>query len=118
MAKRLSWQQRHRDEFNALWRRWYRVNADRKIAWQKRRKDELREWWRELKLTKACELCGERAPECLHFHHVDPATKKFALADAPLSGRSRQAILAELAKCCVLCANCHLKHHWDARQRK
>ena len=35
--------------------------------------------WREYKATKSCEQCGEAAPECLHFHHVDPATKSFDL---------------------------------------
>ncbi len=116
MTKRPTWQQRNPVAFNELWRRWYRDNAKRKMAWQKRRKDELRQWWRELKATKSCEECGEDAPECLHFHHNDPSTKVFTLATAALDGRSRASILAEVAKCRVLCANCHLKHHWNERK--
>ena len=106
-----------RADQNAAWRRWYRDNAKRKVAWQLRRRVEIRVWWRELKATKRCERCGESDPDCLQFHHRDPATKEVTLSNAIIRW-SREHILAEVAKCEVLCANCHLKHHWDARQRK
>lgn len=118
VAKKPTWREQNPEAFNERWRAWYRKNAKRKMAWQKERKDALRQWWRELKATKACEECGERAPECLHFHHPDPATKEISLSNAVGWALSRRTILAELAKCRVLCANCHLKHHWNARQRK
>ena len=116
MTRKASWQQLHRDEFNALWRKWYRKNAKRKLAWQERRRDELRVWWRELKATTACEVCGESDPDCLHFHHRDRTTKEFNLGAA--IGKSRDRVLAEVAKCCVLCANCHMKEHWLERREK
>lgn len=40
------------------------------------------------------------------------------LSVAATAGRSRKALLEEMAKCIVLCANCHLIHHWEERQRK
>jgi hypothetical protein len=52
------------------------------------------------------------------FHHRDPLEKKFMLSVAATAGRSRKALLEEMAKCIVLCANCHLIHHWEERQRK
>ncbi len=55
----------------------------------------------------ACVLCGyHRCQGALVFHHVDPATKEFALA---LNGvaRSLARSRAEAAKCVLLCANCH-----------
>ena len=108
-----------RDEQNAAWRRWYRDNAKRKIAWAQRRRQKMRAWWRELKATKRCERCGERDPDCLQFHHRDPATKETNLGYVVSSAQwSRERILAEVAKCDVLCANCHLKHHWNAKWRK
>jgi hypothetical protein len=105
-----------RDQQNAAWRKWYSNNAARKIGWQRRRREEIRQWWRELKATKSCQVCGERAPECLHFHHRDPSQKAIDLGTVASSGRwSRERILEEVAKCDVLCANCHAKHHWDER---
>ena len=54
-----------------------------------------------------CVLCAyDRSVASLHFHHVDPSTKAFALADGGLA-RSLEAARAEVAKCVLLCANCH-----------
>jgi len=111
-----TWHERNRDRFNELWRNWYCKNAPRKIAWQKRRREEVRLWWRSFKATKRCDVCGESAPECLHFHHRDPSQKEINLGNVASSGRwSKERILEEVAKCDVLCANCHAKHHWDER---
>ena len=53
-----------------------------------------------------CAVCGyDRCIVNLHFHHVDPATKAFAMTMA--SGRSALAYRAEAAKCVLVCANCH-----------
>jgi hypothetical protein len=38
----------------------------------------------------------------MHWHHRDPATKEFDSASFP--SRSREAILAEIAKCELICA--------------
>jgi hypothetical protein len=41
----------------------------------------------------------------LHFHHVDPTTKAFAMTSA--RGKGIAARRAEMAKCVLVCANCH-----------
>lgn len=55
----------------------------------------------------ACARCGFAEHPCaLHFHHLDPGEKAFALSrrGATISiARSR----AEAGKCVLLCANCH-----------
>ncbi len=54
-----------------------------------------------------CALCGyDRCVAALHFHHVDPATKSFHLSMQGVT-RSIKAARAEMAKCVLLCANCH-----------
>jgi hypothetical protein len=53
-----------------------------------------------------CATCGyATCYEALSFHHVDPARKSFNLSVA--ASKSRAAYLAELAKCVLVCANCH-----------
>lgn len=53
-----------------------------------------------------CAVCGYDA--CiinLHFHHVDPAKKCFAMTMA--LGKSIATFRAEAKKCVLVCANCH-----------
>jgi hypothetical protein len=53
-----------------------------------------------------CVVCGyDRCAYNLHFHHVDPSTKSFEMTMA--AGKSIADYLAELAKCVLVCANCH-----------
>jgi transposase len=55
----------------------------------------------------ACVLCGyARALSGLHFHHVNPEDKAFALSRQGVT-RSLSAASAEAAKCVLLCSNCH-----------
>ena len=107
-----------RDQQNAAWRKWYAKNAKRKYGWQKRRRRELRKWWDEIKATKQCERCGESDPDCIQFHHRDPNEKDVTLSNAVGQGWPKERLLAELAKCDPLCANCHLKHHWEQRMKR
>jgi len=65
----------------------------------------------EYKKTLKCERCGEGRWYCLDFHHRDPTTKEFTVGESVR--RSWKVIKAEIAKCEVLCANCHrAEHHW------
>ncbi|MEA2179365.1 MAG: hypothetical protein QOG77_2662 [Solirubrobacteraceae bacterium] len=54
----------------------------------------------------ACVLCGyHRYVGALHFHHVDPSTKRFQLGGG--ATRSLERNRREAAKCVLLCSNCH-----------
>lgn len=59
---------------------------------------------------KSCLLCGEDDIRVLEFDHLDQTTKSFTIAWALGRGKSWQTIEAEIAKCRILCANCHRKH--------
>ena len=53
-----------------------------------------------------CAVCGyDRCMVNLHFHHVDPATKSFALSVA--TGKALSKLREEAKKCVLVCANCH-----------
>ena len=67
----------------------------------------------EIKTTSGCISCGYNShPAALDFNHIDPSTKKF-----DVSTRLQQYCWArleeEIAKCEVLCANCHRIHTYD-----
>jgi len=66
-------------------------------------------------LGGVCMGCGHRVHARLfEFHHLDARTKDFAIsADGIL--RSWKKIEAELAKCVLLCANCHRETHAGLR---
>jgi Fe-S cluster biogenesis protein NfuA len=68
-----------------------------------------------LALGGTCKGCGLGSPaRLLEFHHLDARTKEFSIsADGIL--RSWQKIEAELAKCVLLCANCHRETHAGLR---
>jgi transposase len=54
-----------------------------------------------------CSICGfSNHPAALQFHHIDPETKEFHLAQYGHS-RSIDRVRAEVEKCILLCANCH-----------
>jgi hypothetical protein len=57
-----------------------------------------------------CALCSMADPDCMECHHLDPNEKEFAISQQIYSA-TLKGILAELAKCVVLCANCHKKTH-------
>ena len=54
-----------------------------------------------------CAICGyDRHVGALQFHHLDPESKAFGLAMGGLA-RSLESARAEVAKCVLVCANCH-----------
>ena len=63
----------------------------------------------EYRLEHPCIVCGEDEPACLDFHHEDPEVKEFNIGGRLTTSWTTMA--AELAKCVVLCANCHRKFH-------
>jgi hypothetical protein len=56
---------------------------------------------------KCCEICGENRVVCLDLHHRDPNTKSFTISNAYRLRVGLQTLAVEIAKCDVLCANCH-----------
>ncbi len=57
-----------------------------------------------------CMDCGHRYPQvCMQFHHRDPSTKKCEIANASTPNLAQK----EMAKCDVICANCHCIRHGE-----
>ena len=66
----------------------------------------------KIKLIVGCMKCGYRKhPAALQFDHRNPANKKFNVGNS--STRNWQTMLGEIAKCDILCANCHAEKTWS-----
>lgn len=81
-----------------------------KQAVTKRRKEVKR------KLVEAfggqCVSCGyNKTYAALQFHHIDPSTKSFGLANKG-NTMSFEKAMDEAKKCVLICANCHAESHF------
>jgi hypothetical protein len=64
----------------------------------------------------SCAGCGEvKLPAVLEFHHWDAKEKEFGISHDGMA-RRWEKIVAELAKCVMLCSNCHREVHAGVRR--
>ena len=91
----------------------------RRFVAKRRRTDKIkiREWFAEYKMNCECVECGDLRWPVLDFHHRDPKTKIDSVARMVQYNRGKDAILKEIAKCDVLCSNCHRIHHWMMKNK-
>lgn len=92
-------------------RRHYNNNKEYFYHRTKERRKKKTEWLQSFLSSRACVSCGETAPECLDFHHVDPSTKEGMVTEMINSLRGFDRIKEEMEKCIILCSNCHRKVH-------
>lgn len=90
-------------------RNWYRLHRDHVIEQRQLRNTDYLKWYKGLKRGKSCVRCGESDPRCLDWHHLDPNDKLDSISTMISKHLSKKRILAEIAKCILLCANCHRK---------
>lgn len=103
--------EKYKDKYEQTQKHKRRAQRDSQLT-----SEEITQWFKDYKSTLVCKECGESNSDCLAFHHVDPATKKATVASMVRSKSSKQEILDEIAKCVVLCSNCHLKRHGEKRR--
>ena len=74
-----------------------------------------KQWMVDLKGGR-CLLCGyNNCVAALCFHHVEPDKKKFSLNATTVTKRATGELKRELAKCVLLCMNCHTELHAGIR---
>jgi 5-methylcytosine-specific restriction endonuclease McrA len=94
--------------------RWHYRHREHNTQRTLDRRDRLRTAVYEYKRDHCvCQRCGEGDPVCLEFHHRDPDEKVRAIGEMITYGHGLDAVRAEIAKCDVLCANCHRREHYE-----
>lgn len=72
------------------------------------KRNELRKIIYEHYQNNPCTICGEARIACLQLDHL--RDKKAKVSSLVSSAASKEALIEEMAKCRVLCANCHAVH--------
>lgn len=69
----------------------------------------------QYKAEKGCYVCGMKDHRALQLHHSDPSTKDGNVSDMIVRKFGINVIMTEVAKCNVICANCHQILHYEER---
>ncbi len=95
-----------------------RRKYERSAGAVKARRESRQETVHKIKASLGCRECGENHPACLNFHHRNRDEKEYGIGVLTAGGYPMDVLLAEIAKCDVLCSNCHRKHHWEEKHPK
>lgn len=86
---------------------YYARNRAQEIERVRVRQAATLEFLRELRRVPCADCGGTFEPYQMDFDHRDPATKSFDITTGRAMLMSRGRLLDEVAKCEIVCANCH-----------
>jgi hypothetical protein len=91
----------------------YQTNRASYLERSRRQRDALRCEVRALKESTSCADCGQRHPHYLmEFDHVPERGPKLWTISTAIGSASRAVVLAEIAKCDIVCSLCHSARTW------
>ena len=93
----------------AAYKAWYERNKEEFLEKRRDRRGSVRKFITEYKEQNSlCTDCNiSYPPHILEFDHVNG--KSFTISSTDTRDKTKEEILAEIAKCEIVCANCH-KH--------
>lgn len=94
------------------YRQYYAKDAERYKENTRRRKESLRDYVRKLKESSPCTDCGVSYPYyVMDFDHLPEHIKLNQVGF--FTERSKSKLLDEIAKCELVCSNCHRERTWQ-----
>lgn len=104
-------------EYNQRYQKsWHQRNKERRLTRIYQQKVDTYWYIQDLKAGLRCAYCGFNHPAALQFHHRNKEDKLFNIGEAVYRKINLEKVKQEIAKCIVICANCHFIHHWkDSR---
>jgi hypothetical protein len=89
-----------------------------RAAQKRARKQLLVAWLRDLKSSRPCADCGGYFhPAAMTFDHLPGRTKRDDVSNLLYAGY-RQVVLDKIAKCELVCANCHAVRTFDRERSR
>ena len=102
------WMIKDQEQLKAYKALWHQRNKDRRAVAHKLRRSKKRQYVHNLKEGVACLDCGvEFPPHIYDFDHLPQFEKSFNLSSTGMRDKSLELIIAEVAKCELVCSNCH-----------
>ncbi len=86
---------------------YYARNRAREIERVTSRQRATLEFLRELRRVPCVDCHGSFEPHQMDFDHRDPSLKSFTVASSRAMLKQRDVLITEIAKCDIVCANCH-----------
>lgn len=101
-----------RERAKAARRKHYHNNKQQYYRRNQERQNEMKDYVASVK-DVPCQDCGNRYPPyCMDLHHRDMSDKSDAVGNMIKRSSSWPKLLAEIAKCDIVCAICHrIRHH-------
>jgi hypothetical protein len=91
----------------------YYANKQRQMDLQRERRDEKRKFIQAGKHNKPCTDCGIAYPHYVMDYDHLPEFEKVGILSEMHKGYSMDKILEEIAKCELVCKNCHAVRTWN-----
>lgn len=102
----------NREAFRGYTRKWRDANPGVDAESSRAARATVRQRLQDIKTASGCVECGFNAhPAALDFNHRNPLEKEFTLSKE--IWHPWEVIEVEIAKCDILCANCHRIHTYN-----
>lgn len=89
-----------------------------KRAYASRKRKEMREFLNKIKEDSGCIDCNNKLRSYqLHFDHLPKYKKKFNISEFKWA-KVNKKLMDEIAKCEIVCANCHAERTWNRSKNK
>jgi hypothetical protein len=119
MSKVSELTEEQREKKRAYERAWRKNRYDTDPEYRKHKRTIDRNWIRNAtakisayKLEQGCKICSyNKCSRALHFHHRDSSQKEFSISSN--IDRGVKAVWDEIAKCDIICSNCHSEAHCE-----
>lgn len=110
-----------REEQRAYGRAWYAANKEKTVARARANSQRYRarnkKYVDDLRSATPCTDCGNSYPPyVMDFDHLDGEEKFRNVADMVGRAVSLELLQLEIAKCEIVCANCHRERTYQRRQ--
>ena len=103
-----SWCKTCRQEYD---RAYHSATRELRIAQKRAWKAKRIDWIRSLKAGRPCADCGGTFPPVAMQWDHRPGEQKFFDVSSAAPRRAKRAVIAEIRKCDLVCANCHAMIH-------